>query len=430
MARDFNIEFFREKGWLKLDNAAKLYPAIISKDLTSVFRITVCMKETVNYSAISEAVRVTSLRFPYFNVSLGSGLFWHFLEYNNRIPRIQVEEKIPCTAFAVRRRYEPLYRILIKKNRISVEFIHILTDGSGAMEYIKSLLYTYLILKGKHISSPGEIIIPGTPVSDEEMEDSYMKYFKKLPPPSRIKKAWHLPFELNKRPRLRVMHVEVNLDQMLGQARKSNVSITEYFISVYLLSLQQIYLSGEKNSRKVLRIEAPVNLRNKLPSRTMRNFTLFVLPEIDLRLGTYTFEEILRSVHHQMQLSADIKQIGRFLSQNVSYEKLLFVRALPLLIKKISIAAIYRGIASKRFSGIVTNMGLIRLPKEMEEMIDYFELIAPPPNPKVKVGCAMVSFNNKLRICFSNLTVSNELEQLILKHLTGAGINVKILNGN
>jgi NRPS condensation-like uncharacterized protein len=429
MAGDISLENFREKGWLKLDNAAKLYPAIISKDLTSVFRITACLKETIKYSAIREAVNITSLRFPYFNVSLGSGMFWHFLEFNNRLPRIQVEEEIPCTAFAVRRKNEQLYRVLIKKNRISVEFVHILTDGSGAMEYIKSLLYTYLTLTGKHISSPGDIILPGTPFSNEEMEDSYMKYFKKLPPPSRIKKAWHLPFRLNKRPRLRVMHAEVDLNQILQESRKFNVSISEYFISVYLLSLQEIFLSRRKNSRKVLRIEAPVNLRNKLPSRTMRNFTLFVLPEIDLRLGTYTFEEILQSVHHQMQLSSDIKQVGRFLSQNVSYEKLLFIRALPLFIKKISIAAIYRGLASKRFSGIFTNMGLIRLPQEMAEMIDNFELIAPPPNPKVKVVCAMVSFNNKLRICFSNLTDSNELERHILKHLADAGIYVKILSG-
>ncbi|HEX2921226.1 MAG TPA: hypothetical protein VHO50_08685 [Bacteroidales bacterium] len=430
MAKGNNIESFREKGWLKLDNAAKLYPAIISKDLTSVFRLTVYMKARIKYSAIREAVVITSQRFPYFSVSLRSGLFWHFLEFNNQLPRIQVEEEIPCTAFAVKRRNEPLYRVLVKGNRISVEFIHILTDGSGAMEYFKSLLYSYLSLTGKQISSDGGIILPDSPVLNEEMEDSYMKYFKKVPPPSGITKAWHLPFKLNKRPRLRVMHVEMAVDQVLIRAHKYNVSITEYFISVYLLSLQEIFLGGRKTSGKALRIEVPVNLRNKLPSRTMRNFTLFVLPEIDLRLGTYTFEEILQSVHHQMQLSSDIKQIGRFLSQNVSYEKLLLIRALPLFVKKISIAAIYRGLASRRFSGMVTNMGLIKLPKEMEEMIDSFELIAPPPNPEVKVGCTMISFNNRLRICFSNLTSSHELERCILKHLTGTGINVKILSCN
>ena len=120
----------------------------MSGELTAVFRITASLKRPVKFSAIKEAVEITSKRFPYFSVSLGSGLFWYYLEYNNQLPRIQTEEKIPCTAFAANRKNEPLYRILVKENRISVEFIHILTDGGGALEYLKSLLYTYFRLNG------------------------------------------------------------------------------------------------------------------------------------------------------------------------------------------------------------------------------------------------------------------------------------------
>ena len=192
----------------------------MSEALTSVFRITASLKEPVRYSAIRKAVEITSKRFPYFNVSLGSGLFWHFLEFNDQLPRIQIEEEIPCTAFAVKRKNEPLYRVVIKENRISVEFIHILTDGRGAMEYLKSLLYTYLTLTGRKISNPGEIILPGMPVSEEEFEDGYNKFFRKLPSPAKLVKAWHLPFKLNEKPRLKVLHAEVNLEEMLKVSRK------------------------------------------------------------------------------------------------------------------------------------------------------------------------------------------------------------------
>jgi len=422
------------KGWLKLDNAAKLFPAIISKDLTSVFRISASLKEPVNYAALRKAVELTAPRFPYFSVSLGSGLFWHFLEFNHLPPRIQVEEEVPCTAFAVNRKNEPLYRIVVKKNRISVEFIHILTDGAGALEYLKSLLYTYLKQTGKQVAPSDKIILPDSPISEEEYEDGYKKFFRKLPPPLQLVKAWHLPFRLNPRPRLKVLHVELNVNDILKVSREHKVSVTEYFVSVYHFALQEIYFSGHQNTRKrnreVLRIEVPVNMRSKFPSRNMRNFSLFVLPEIDLRLGTYTFEEILRSVHHQLQISSDIKQISRFLSSNVSYEKMLFIRVLPLFIKKLATAAIYRGLASKRFTGMVTNLGKVTLPEDMEEMIESFELIPPPPNPKVKAGCGIISFKDKLRICFSNLTESWELERRILKHLTEAGIRVKVLNNH
>jgi NRPS condensation-like uncharacterized protein len=429
-----NIKSLQEKGWLKLDNAAKLYPSIVSDDLTSVFRITASLKEPVKYSAIREAVAITSKRFPYFSVSLGSGLFWHFLEFNQQLPRIQVEEEIPCTAFAIKRRNEPLYRIIVKANRISVEFIHILTDGGGALEYLKSLLYTYLTLTGKPVPSPGDIILPETPVSEEEFEDGYKKFFRKLPPPSRLVRAWHLPFKLNERPRLKVLHAEVNVDEILEVSRKHKVSITEYFVSVYHFALQEIYVSAHEKrgvgKHKVLRIEVPVNMRSKFPSRTMRNFSLFILPEIDLRLGNYTFEEILRSVHHQIQISSNVKQISRFLSENVSFEKLFLVRIMPLFFKKMVTAAVYRRLASKRFSGLVTNLGQVNLPAEMGEMIDYLELIPPPPNPKVKAGCGLISYKNKLRICFNNITPIYELERRIFKHLSEAGIHVKILTIN
>ena len=53
----------------------------------------------------------------------------------------------------------------------------------------------------------------------------------------------------------------------------------------------------------------------------MRNFSLFVLPEIDLRLGQYTFDEIIKIVHHRMKLETDEKLINKIISRNVGSEK-------------------------------------------------------------------------------------------------------------
>lgn len=315
-----------------------------------------------------------------------------------------------------------------------MEFIHILTDGSGAMEYLKSLLYTYLRLLGNSIGSPEGIILPDSPISEDEVEDSYNRFFRKLPPPGEISKAWHLPFRLNEKPRLRVLLAEIKVDEILELSRNNKVSLTEYLVAVYLFSLQKIYLiekeKGIKQKFNVLRIELPVNMRNKLPSRTMRNFSLFVTPEIDLRLGIYTFEEILKNVRNYIQASSDIKQIARFMSSNVSHEKLLFIRVLPLIIKRLAIAAFYRGLGSKKCSGIITNLGVVRLSEEMEKMIDSIHIVPPPPNTRVKVSCAIVSFKDKVKMCFCNMTESNELEQSILKHLSDSGIHIKILNNN
>jgi NRPS condensation-like uncharacterized protein len=423
----------QEIGWLKLDNAAKLFPAIMSGELTSVFRITASLRKPVKFSAIKEAVEITSKRFPYFNVSLGSGLFWYYLEYNHQFPRIQTEEKIPCTAFAAKRKNEPLYRILVKENRISVEFIHILTDGGGALEYLKTLLYTYFRITGISIQSTEGIILPESPIAEGEMEDGYKRFFrKKTPPPGKLKKAWHLPFSLDTKPRLKIIRSEIALDKLQEIARSYNVTVTEYLVSVYLFSLQKIYLEEKervkKQNRGVLRVEVPVNMRKKLPSITMRNFSLFVLPEIDLRLGVYSFEEILKIVSYQLQTGADIKQISRFLSKNVGHEKSLLIRVLPLFIKSMAISAVYKRLGSNQCSGIMTNLGIIKIPVEMEHLIDSFELVPTPPNTHVKISCAMVTFRDQLRLNFGNISRSTRFEMHFLKHLTESGIHVRVMN--
>ena len=428
-----NTNAVKEIGWLKLDNAAKLFPAIMSAELTSVFRITVFLKKPIKFSAIKEAVEISSRRFPYFSVSLGSGLFWYYLEYNHQIPRILTEEKIPCTAFAAKRKNEPLYRILVKENRISVEFIHILTDGGGAFEYLKSLLYTYFRLNGNNIPSDEEIILPESPISEEEIEDGYKRFFRrKIPPPGKLTKAWHLPFRLDGKPRLKIIRSQIALDKLLEVARSYGVSVTEYMVSVYLFTLQMIYLEEKvkKQKRGVLRIEVPVNLRKKFPSKTMRNFSLFVLPEIDLRLGVYSFDEILKIVKYQLQTGADVKQITRFLSQNVGHEKSPFVRLLPLFIKSMAISAVYKRLGSNQCSGILTNLGRVKLPEEMENLIDAFEVVPTPPNTHVKISCAMVTFKNQLRLDFGNISRSTSFEMHFLKYLTESGIPVKVLNNN
>src|SRR5664280_43106 len=431
--KGIDTKSFQENGWLKLDNAAKLFPAIMSGELTSVFRITVSLKKPVKYSAIKEAVEITSRRFPYFSVSLGSGLFWYYLEYNNQLPRIQTEEKIPCTAFAAKRKNEPLYRILVKENRISVEFIHILTDGGGALEFLKWFLFSFLGLTGITIHSSEGIILPDSPIADEELEDGYNRFFRrKTPPPGKLTKAWHLPLRLDEKPRLKVIRSEIALDNLLEVVRRYKVSVTEYMVSVYLFSLQKIYLEEQekvkKQKRGVLRLEVPVNLRKIFPSKTLRNFSLFVLPEIDLRLGVYSFEEILKIVNYQLQTGADIKQIGRFLSQNVGHEKSLLIRVLPLFIKSMAISAVYRRLGSNQCSGIMTNLGVVKIPEEMEHLIDSFEVVPTPPNTHVKISCAMVTFRNQLRLDFGNISKSTRFEMHFLKHLTESGIPVRIMN--
>ena len=132
---------YTNEFWLRLDNAAKIYPAVKDKELTSVFRVGVELKERIKIKHFLEAVHAIEDRFPYYKVRLRAGFFWYYLEPYNLPIAVEPDLEIPCRAFE---KDELMFRVLAKDNKISVEFSHILTDGTGALEFLKTLLMTYL----------------------------------------------------------------------------------------------------------------------------------------------------------------------------------------------------------------------------------------------------------------------------------------------
>jgi NRPS condensation-like uncharacterized protein len=260
----------------------------------------------------------------------------------------------------------------------------------------------------------------------EEYEDAYNRYFKRVNvSPVMQPKAFHLPF---KNPvSFNVLTATIPLRQLIATAKGFEVSVTEYLTAVYLSALQNLYnkTSGFKK-RRLLRIQVPINLRNVFPSKTMRNFSLFVMPGIDLRLGAYAFEEIVKMVHYQMRLETDKKLIQKTMSRNVAGEKNFFVRNMPLFIKSFVISQFYAA-GANQYSGVVTNYGSLKLPTAMERHIERFYFIPPPPNKHIKVSAGVVGFKGNLLISFGSITASKELERLFFSVMIQQGISVKIL---
>lgn len=415
------------KFWLSLDNAAKIYPAVINDDFTAVFRITAVFKKAIEIKPLNKAVLIAEKRFPYFRVQLKEGFFWYYLEEFPQHFPIETDEKPFCRKFSKKRL---LIRVRVKKNRLSAEFSHVLTDGSSGLEFIKTILILY--------SKECGAVVPAeyyrnleTQVTEEEYEDAYKRYFKaEIPPMIKKSKAFHLPFNLNSYPRLSILNAIIPVRQLKDVAQSKEVSITVYLVSVYLFILQQIsdgkYGQVKYKKRKILRVQVPINLRRIFPSKTMRNFSLFVMPEIDLRLGHYTFDEIVKSVFHQTQLESDEKLINKNISRNVGSEKRLYIRSIPLFIKSLILRIKYYSLGTSQYSGVITNLGSIELPPQTSMMVEYFIMTPPPPNKMLKINCGIAGFGEKLVISFCNITQSQEFENKFLQFLREKNISVEI----
>jgi NRPS condensation-like uncharacterized protein len=416
-------------AWLRLDNAARIYPAIRSDEVTAVFRVSVTLKERIRAAPFLEAVHAIEHRFPYYKVRLRKGFFWYYLQYSHFPLQVGADLGRPCRAF---HRKELMFRVLARDCSMSVEFSHILTDATGAFEFLKSLLLAYCERTGIPIPTEQQYYRPGDKPAAEEYEDAYRRYFKRGPSSLiQVRRAFHLPFPVRKTARFRVLTVLVPMDEARQRATRHGVSLTEYLVSVYLFSLQRLYEELprrlKRRSNRIIRIEVPVNLRRILPSATMRNFTLYVLPEIDLRLGHYTFEEITKTVYHQMRLETDPKLINKEISRNVGSLNNDFVRRVPLFIKSFVLSRFY-AIGTGRYSGVVTNLGKIDISPAVNERIDHFRFIAPPPNRILKVNCGVVGFGNHIVLNFGNITSSMKLEGAFLDFLENEHIHVQTVN--
>jgi len=424
-----NYTYQKNKNfWLTLDNAAKIYPAILSDELTAVFRISAVLKEPIKIKNLLKAVNSIEGRFPYYKVQIKKGFFWYYLEHIDLPISVEVDNNIQCRKFQKGRL---MFRILVLKNRISIEFSHILTDGSGAFEFFKSLLVLYFKECGATIPKDFNFLRPHDIVSEEEFEDSYNRYFKEnIPPMVKQSRAFHLPYSLKPIPRFDALNIILSLKEIKNKATDKAANITIYLISIYLLILQEIYenlnILSRYKKKKLLRIQVPVNLRNIYPSKTMRNFSLFVMPQIDLRLGHYTFDEIIKTVYHQIHLETDEKLINKNISRNVGYEKKLFIRGIPLFLKSIILNFKYYSLGTSQYSGVLTNLGMVTFPSEISKLIDYFILTPPPPNKILKVSCGVIGFNDKLVLSFGNITRSKEFERKFVRFLNGEGLNSKI----
>lgn len=94
----------QKQKWLRLDNAAKIYPAARRKKWSNVFRLSATLTEPVDKEVLRTALDVTLRRFPSIGVRLRRGLFWFYLERVPEVPEIQSEPRpTPSRTCPIRR---------------------------------------------------------------------------------------------------------------------------------------------------------------------------------------------------------------------------------------------------------------------------------------------------------------------------------------
>ena len=111
--------------WLKLDLSGNVYPTLQRKSFSSVFRVSVTLKEKVDPQILQKAYEKTLPRFPSLKVALRKGLFWRYLEPNkNPVPQVERDVKNPCMPMDFKTKHRYLIRLYYYECQISFEVFH------------------------------------------------------------------------------------------------------------------------------------------------------------------------------------------------------------------------------------------------------------------------------------------------------------------
>lgn len=418
----------RKLRWMRLDNAAKIYPAALRQSWSNVFRLSATLTEPVDGNVLQSALDVTVRRFPSMCVRLRRGLFWYYLQQLEAAPKVREESSYPVTRMSRREVGTCAFRVIAYEKRIAVEFFHAVTDGNGAMVFLKSLTAEYLQQKyALNIPAAQGVLGRLEAPREEELEDSFLKYAGNVNASRRENNAWH-PYGTPERDGfLNLTCFRVNAKQALELAHQYDVSLTAFLCAVMMMALQQMQEECVPSirRRKPIRVQIPVNLRSLFPSQTLRNFALYTTPEIDPRLGAYTFPEICQAVKHRIGLDVNAKIMSSRIAVNVSSEKMMAVRIMPLFLKNMVMKAVFNAVGEKKTCLCLSNLGRIQLPEQMASRVSRMDFIlsAQATAPQ---NCGVLSYGENLYINFTRDIREPELEAHFFRVLRDLGLGAEV----
>ena len=414
--------------WLRLDNAAKIYPAARRANWSNIYRESVTLREDVDLDVLKSALEVIVKRFPSIAARLRKGVFWFYLQQLESAPEISEEYSYPLVYMSDKEMTKCAFRVIVHHKRIAVEYFHALTDGNGALVFLKNLVAEYL--EQKHgIAIPLEhgIVDRRAEPCEEELEDSFPKNAGDVPISRKDTNAWHMYGEPQKDGFSHLTCFQIPVKEALEMAHRYHVTLTVFMSAAMMMALYR--LQNEKTPsvkhQKLVKLLIPINLRQLFPSHTLRNFAMYTIPEIDPRRGEYTFEEICKVIQHKMGTEFTAKHMSRVIATNVNDEQNPLVRLIPLPIKNAVMKAIFDSVGEKKACLSLSNLGQIKLPDVMQEYIERFDFIlgvqaAAPYN------CGMLSYGDTIYMNFIRNIRDAELERHFYGVLHEFGLPVTV----
>ena len=410
-------------NWYKLDNVSKVFLATHNNRDTRSIRVSCSLVESVDKELLEKALLQTIKMRPQFQVRIRRGFFWHYIESTDVLPEVYEEDDRPCPVMYGNKYKGVLhYKVSYYKNRINIDMFHAISDGTGALSFLKLLVLNYL-----QLAHPGQLenVTFSDEASSEDMfQNSYDQFYDKSggPLPKKIlnkkKKAYIIQGQKLPYNQLQFFEAHMEVSKLIETTKAMHVSMTSFLGAQLMMAIYAGMPFTQK--RKPITISIPVDLRNYYPSETLRNF--FNSVDVShLFEGNETVESLAKEFDEKLKDAISVDKIKDQMNRYQSIERLGFTRVVPLAIKQPIVRAFSKKEA-KTVTAVLSNLGKVTVPEEMNQYIEGFTDYCSTE----KIFITVTSYKDDVVLGIASAYAGTSTIRRLIKSLKETGTSVKL----
>lgn len=441
------------QAWVRLDNASNIFLAAMNDVDTKVFRLSVEMDHTVDAGLLQQALDTVFDQYVLYHSVLRRGVFWYYLEQSELRPQVTAEVLPPCDHLYFFDRHNLLFRVVHHDNRIILEVLHALSDGTGASWVMQDLVNEYVRLRHpdefddapapsgvKHGLDPDSFRVfhPRQPeqfaeaarAAPLEVEDQVEDDTDEVPAPEPRKhlvaknlfrrggrRVHRLKGQLNPDHRTRLIELTMNVTQVLPLARAQGVSLTIYLTALFLHAIREV--DGAACDDRTMAVSVPVDLRQRFPSDSARNF--FATTRLEYCQTDDGFTAMCASLAEQLAEQTSPAALEAKLRKLIGFEHHPLGRVLPRPIKDVVLGAVNR-LNNRNLTMAMTNIGRVKFPDAVDAHVGAVYLAVSAARPQF----SMASHGEILTISFTSPFIETQHQSAFVRELTSQGVDVQV----
>ena len=412
----------RTDAWFELDDNAKFYPLIMTERTQSAFRLTVELKDRVNSVLLERALNDILPRFPSFRVRMRRGLFWHYYVLNDLPARTEADDGLILKRIWENTNNHYLFRLSYSERNINLDVYHVLCDGMGALEIMKTLLHRYLQLSGVEMTDTTGILTYDQPPEYAEYENSFATHYQNTRFADVNVRSYAgntYAYTVNGTKPMKagvgLNRVSMPYSEIRELSRRYDCTLT-VFLSAVLLNAIYNNQYRDKKLNKALLAFIPINMRPYYGSRTLRNFVTFSRAGIRKGDPTRDLNDFVRAVKRDLATDTTPEQVAAKMNAAVSLQRMAPIRFMPLALKEIIIRYGKSVFATTKHTICLSNLGKCDLPPALAPYVDNLFFVMNP-SKKLPVSLSVNSFNGVVNITFSRCIIQTDTEREFVRLL-------------